>query len=351
MDLDFPKRFFKHIVVLVLRKSPLYHRLALLLLCCLLAPAIEADEANRVRVGALKFGTVSWELDVVLTHGLAARKGVDVVVVPLASKSATQVAIQGDAVDVIVTDWVWVSRQRAEGRDYTFAPYSTALGAVMVDPKSGIVKLADLKGKRLGVAGGPVDKSWLLLRAHGRRNLGEDMAKVVTPSFAAPPLLNELALRGELPAVLNFWHYAARLEAAGMTSLISVNQLLEELGVETKLPMIGWVFHEQWASSHKKALLDFLSASMEAKKLLAESDSEWERLRPLLRVSDDAEVKTLRNAYRDGIPKCFGEKEIRAAEQVYEILAKEGGRDLVGSSPTLSEGTFWKDFEPFSCPR
>jgi NitT/TauT family transport system substrate-binding protein len=260
------------------------------------------------------------------------------------------VAIQGDAVDVIVTDWVWVSRQRAEGRDYTFAPYSTALGALMVDPKSGIVKLADLKGKRLGVAGGPVDKSWLLLRAHGRRNLGEDMAKVVTPSFAAPPLLNELALRGELPAVLNFWHYAARLEAAGMTSLISVNQLLEELGVETKLPMIGWVFHEQWASSNKKTLLRFLEASMEAKKLLAESDSEWERLRPLLKVSDDAALKSLRNAYRDGIPKCFGEKEIKAAEQVYEILAKEGGRDLVGTSPTLSDGTFWKDLESTSCP-
>ncbi len=90
---------------------------------------------------------------------------------------------------------------------------------------------------------------------------------------------------------------------------------------------------------------------MEAKNLLAQSDSEWERLRPLLRVSDDAAVKTLRNAYRDGIPKCFGEQEIKAAEQVFEILAKEGGRELVGSSPTLSDGTFWKDFELSSCSR
>ena len=39
-----------------------------------------------------------------------------------------------------------------------------AVGGVMVRPDSGVYTLADLRGKRLGVAGGPLDKSWLLLR-------------------------------------------------------------------------------------------------------------------------------------------------------------------------------------------
>lgn len=325
----------------------------LLLLCSLLAlPVLAgANEANRIRVGVLKFGTVGWELDVMLTHGLAAKRGVDVVVVPLASNSATQVALQGKAVDVIVSDWVWVSRQRAEKRDYVFAPYSTAVGALMVNPDSGIRTLADLRGKRLGVAGGPLDKSWLLLRAYGRRVLDADMAKVVSPSFAAPPLLNELALRGELPAVLNYWHYAARLEAAGMKPLISVSEILKNLGVETELPMIGWVFQGQWANSHKQLLTDFLRASIEAKNRLAQSDAEWDRLKPLLKVSDEATFKALRKAYRDGIPKCFGTTELKAAKRVYHILAQEGGRELVGSSPTLSDGTFWLEDQLYPCPQ
>jgi hypothetical protein len=79
----------------------------------LIASGAGADQANRVRVGALKFGTVNWELDVVRSHGLATREGVDLQVVPLASKGATNVAVQGGAVDLIVSDWIWVSRQRA----------------------------------------------------------------------------------------------------------------------------------------------------------------------------------------------------------------------------------------------
>ncbi len=331
-----------------------FHYVCVWLLVGLLAitsVGVGAQEANRIRVGVLKFGTVNWELDVVLTHGLAKRNGIDLVVVPLASKSATQVAIQGGAVDVIVSDWIWVSRQRAEGRDYTFVPYSTAVGALMVDSKSGIETLRDLQGKRLGIAGGPVDKSWLLLRAYSRRKLGQDLAELAEPNFAAPPLLNELALRGELPAVLNFWHYSARLNASGMKTLLHVKDLLPALDVDGVVPLVGWVFREKWADSNRKTLTGFLRASFAAKQILNDSDAEWERLRPMLKVSDDATMFALRGAYRAGIPRCFGDGELAASKKIFEILVKEGGEALVGRSRTLSEGTFWADYEIGPCPR
>ena len=81
-----------------------------------------ADPPAPVRVSVLKFGTVSWELDVMQHHGLAAREGVDVRVTQLASPGAATVALQGGSADLIVTDWIWVSRQRAQGRPYTFVP-------------------------------------------------------------------------------------------------------------------------------------------------------------------------------------------------------------------------------------
>ena len=300
-----------------------------------------ADEAADIRVGVLKFGTVNWELDVIRDQSLDQQQGVKLEVVPLATKNASTVALQGGAVDVIVSDWLWVSRQRAQGRAYTFVPYSKAVGAVMVRPDAGIVDLAALRGKRLGVAGGPVDKSWLLLRAYSKKTLGADLSEWVEPNFAAPPLLNQLALRGELPAVLNFWHYTARLKAAGLQQLVAISEVLSALGVEEEVPLIGWVFDEGWAEQHPEAVRGFLRASQEAKGLLAASDALWETLRPAMKAEDQATFIALRDGYRAGIPRRFGEQEIAAASKVYEILAREGGERLVGKQSSLSPGTFW----------
>ena len=118
--------------------------------------AVAAPAAERVvvRVGILQFGTVSWELEVMQRHGLAEREGIALRIVPLALKDAANVAIQGGEVDVIANDWIWVSRMRSEGSDYAFAPYSQAVGGISVRPDAGVAQFADLRDKRLGVAGG-----------------------------------------------------------------------------------------------------------------------------------------------------------------------------------------------------
>lgn len=295
-----------------------------------------------VRVGILQFGTVSWELEVMQKAGFAEREGVRIEIVPLALKDATNVAIQGGAVDVIANDWIWVARQRAEGRDFTFVPYSQAVGGLMVRPDAGVAALGDLRGKRLGVGGGALDKSWLLLRAYARRTVGEDAASLVEPNFAAPPLLNALMLKGELPAVLNFWHFGARLEAAGMQTLLTMEQILAGLGVERELPLVGWVFRESWAEANRAAITGFLRASAAAKQLMLESDAVWVDLRPMMRVDDDATYHALREGFRAGIPRVSGPESEATARQVFELLAAEGGTALVGTAKTIAPGTFWE---------
>lgn len=305
-----------------------------------LAPNLGA-QVPTVRVGVLQFGTVGWELDVIKHHGLDAKEGIKVEAVPLASKNATAVALQGGAVDVIVTDWIWVSRQRASGLDYTFYPHSVIAGGVMVRPDSGIVSLSDLRGKKIGIAGGPVDKSWLLLRAYSKKTLGDDLAKMVQPVYGAPPLLNELILKGEIPAVLTFWNFEARLKAQGMHQLFAIPDILRALGAKHEVPVLGWVFSDTWAKKNPEALRGFLRASRAAKKILATSDAEWERIRPLLKAPDDKTFIALRDSYRAGIPKASPAEEAESARAIYATLAELGGSDLVGSSPELEPGTFW----------
>ena len=303
------------------------------------AHATEPPPAT-VRVGVLQFGTVMWELDVMQANKLAQKRGLNLKIVPLASGDASTVALQGGAVDVIVSDWIWVTRQRAEGLNYSFVPYSNAVGSVMVKGE-GLRSVADLKGKSLGISGGPFDKTWLLLRAYASKKYGMDLAAAARPVYAAPPLLNELALSGQVDAALNVWHFDARLEANGMRPLIRLPEILAGLGVDKPMPLIGWVFREDWATQNREALERFLAASQEAKGIMAKSDAEWERLKPLVRAEDGASFAALKAGYRAGIPSCSdGEAPVTMAA-VFKVLAETGGEKLVGKSKTLSEGTLW----------
>jgi len=330
----------------------LFRSLFALLLALLATLAHAADSTPpTLRVGVLQFGTVNWELDVIQARGLAKKRGLDLKVVPLASGDASTVALQGGAVDMIVSDWIWVTRQRAEGNSYTFAPYSNAVGNVMVKPESGIKSVADLKGKSIGISGGPNDKTWLLLRAYAAKKFGMDLATAAKPVFAAPPLLNELALSGQVDAALNVWHFDARLEAAGMQPLIKLPEILAGLGVNKPIPLIGWVFRDDWAAKNMDAMDKFLAASAEAKALMAKNDAEWDRLKPLMRAEDNTTFVALKNGYRAGIPTCTETDAVAHVATVFKVLAETGGEKLVGKSKALSDGTFWSRFKLPACPK
>jgi NitT/TauT family transport system substrate-binding protein len=311
-------------------------RIALILVAC---PAFA--EPAPVRVGYLQFGTVEWELDTIRRHGLDAANHIEVVPVPLATNEAAKVALQAGAVDLIVTDWPWVTRQRAEGADFAFAPSSKAVGALVVPKSSPISGLADLKGRRVGVAGGPLDKSWLLLRALSRRDLGVDLAEAAEPVFGAPPLLSEQLAAGRIDAVLTYWNYAARLQASGARSILTVSDIIRQLGAESDVPMLGYAVHDRWAVEHRDAVEGFLRASKEAKRLLAASDAEWDQLAPKLGSDAPAVQAALKAGYRQGILDSFGDAERRDAARLYAILADIGGEELVGPAKTIAAGTFW----------
>ncbi len=307
----------------------------------IILPASLAAGEPVVRVGVLEFGTVNWELDVIKYHQLDRQNGFKLEVAGFGSKSATAVALQSAAADLIVTDFVWVARQRSHGSDLVFYPHSTSLGAVMVHPDSGIDSLKALENRQLGIAGGPTDKSWLLLQAFYRRYHGKDLARELEPKFAAPPLLNKLIFRGDLPAVLNFWHYSARLSAQGMQRLISMDEVLKRLEVERPVALLGWVFGEAWANQNRDLVSAFFKAIRQAKLILKSSDQEWRRLKPKTRAKDQSMLVALRDAYRAGIPLSFNEQDRGSATRLYRILAKLGGDQLVGSARELPAGVFW----------
>jgi NitT/TauT family transport system substrate-binding protein len=304
------------------------------------AAAPPADGVPTVRIGILQFGSVAWQLDVIRRHDLERAEGVRVDVVSLASNQATLVALQAGAVDVVVSDLLWVARQRAAGADWGFLPYSSALGAVEVPAASPIQSFEQLAGRRLGIAGTPLDKSWLLLRLLARRRLGRDLDETVDKVFGAPPLLSEELAAGRIDAALTYWQFAARLEARGMRRLIGMGEAMRELGIAEPVPLVGYVLSERWAREHARDCGAFLRAFRRAEEILLRSDDEWQTIAAMTGAESPAELARLRDAFREGAPRRPDPALRPAAEALYGLFADIGGEALVGPSRTLPEGTF-----------
>src|SRR6266852_5506329 len=228
--------------------------------CILLATAAFAGvsgapsrAAESIRLAVQKTGTFAWELAVIRAHGLDRQANLAIQVNELASPEAGKIALRGGSADVIVSDWLWVSRERGLGAKLTFYPYSSALGAVMVPNLSSIRTLADLKGRKLG---------------------------------------------GEMDATVNYWNFCATLEAKGFRRLAGIEDLLPKLGAKGRMAMIGYVFDEEWGSANRDAVTRFIAMTREAKEILATSDAEWEKIAPVTGAADAATLRAYRDRYR-----------------------------------------------------
>ncbi len=302
-----------------------------------------ADKIRKLKIGSLQYGSVNWELKLIKDLGLDNKNSFDLEIVELASKNAAAVALQGGAVDMIVTDWFWVSRQRSEGREFSFVPHSMAAGGLIVHNDSGIESLSDLKGKKIGIAGGQVDKSWLILRTYFKKKYNEDLKKNSQQIFGAPPLLNKKIKQKSFDAILTYWPYQAKLMTdKNFSKVINITDIIEKLDIPPGVPVIGWVFKDKWAGSNSSLLANFLSVSKKSKDLMLKSDDVWTKIRPYMNAKDEKLYLNLREAYREGIPNGdFSSDQVKGSTKLYSILSKIGGKELVGKAKSLSPGTFW----------
>lgn len=301
-----------------------------------------AGVSTPIKISVLKFGTVNWTLETIKQNNLDKQHGFELVVQHLASTQAGKISLQAGAADIIISDWTWVARQRGFSSNYLFAPYSSSAGSLMVASNSPIKTIHDLTGKKLGIAGGALDKNWLLLRALGLTK-GVDFDTQLEKVFGAPPLLNNLLQQGDLDALINFWHYSARLQAKGFRKITDTHNIIQQLGINKTIPILGYVFRESWATKHANNLNNFLAASRQAAKLLCHSDSHWQAILPLTRTDDPKTQQLLRDSYCKGRVESFTEQDKQAIADIYSILAETGGAKLIGPVKQLDLKLFWNE--------
>ncbi|MBI6629143.1 ABC transporter substrate-binding protein [Pontibaca salina] len=313
--------------------------LALSLAAVIALGPLNAKDLPRIRAAVLEIGTVNWELNTIKRNGCDTANGFELVLQPFADNGATRVALEGGVADIAVIDWIWTARQRAAGKDYVFIPYSKAVGGMVVPKDSKAQSLKDMAGKKIGIAGGPLDKSWLILRAFATQEYDMDLVGDTEQVFGAPPLIYKTALQGETDGAINFWHFLAKMRAGGMRELIAVDDAARALGLDPDTPLLGYVMKESFIAEHPGIDQKLYDASRAAKDLLAKDDAAWEPLRIQMNASNEAEFELLRHGFRAGIPSD-APINIDGADRFLRLMAKLGGEDLVGAATTLPDGLF-----------
>ncbi len=294
-------------------------------------------QSSALKVGSVQFGSLTWLIETIRAEGIDRRVGLEFAPIQLSNNHAGPISLLSGGSDVIVSDWPWALRQRGLGEALKFAPYSAALGSLVVPADSPIKSLADLAGKRLGVAGSSIDKSWLLMQAYARKQ-GLDLAKTSTIIYGAPPLIAEQARDGKLDANLNFWTQTVRLKSLGFREILTMKDVFATLGVDPVPAFVGFIWKE---ANPKAGQVDALLAAVgEANTLLATSDAPWERLKPLMKAQDDAEFVGLRAAYRAGIVKPWSANDTASADRIMTLLMENGGAELLGSATKFDPQLF-----------
>jgi NitT/TauT family transport system substrate-binding protein len=297
--------------------------------------------AETLRIGLQTTGTFAWQLDVIRRHGLAENAGLDLKISQFASPDAGKLALNSGSVDLAVVDWLWVARARALGAKLLFYPYSSAVGAIMVKSDSPLRGIEDLKGHVLAIAGGPLDKSWLIVQAAATRR-GINLKRDATLVYGAPPLISQKLQQGEVEASLNFWNFCASLETQGYRRLFEVRDAEAALGLSEPVALIGYAFSEQFAAEHAGAIDRFIAATQKADDIMLRSDQEWDALRPLMNAGDDKTFAAFRERTREGIPRRSIAAEEADARALFRALASTGGAELVGPSQELDPGLYYR---------
>jgi NitT/TauT family transport system substrate-binding protein len=302
----------------------------------IVAPA-RAAELPTFKVGLLPFGTVQWEIGTLVAKSFDQNFGIRVEMVPLASSDAARIAFLSGSVDAIANDLLFAARLKAEGKPVLYMPHSTTEGALMTSATSTIKSISDLKGKSIGVAGGPLDKSWLVMRAAALKASNLDLTKEARPVFGAPPLLAAKVESGELDCALLYWSQAARLQAAGYRQVASIEEMLADLGAKGKVAIVGYLFKED---TKREVLAAFGKAVRRTEDVLAATPDAWTPIRPMMKAPDAATFDALKAAYLRGIPRKPRAEEIADAQSFFSIVARLGGSELVGGATSLPESLY-----------
>ncbi|MCC6475023.1 MAG: ABC transporter substrate-binding protein [Burkholderiales bacterium] len=307
-----------------------------LAIACAAWPAAAAD---KVKVVALQ-GTQLFPVRIMQSRGIAAKHGIEMDLMVVASPQASYTAMQTGDPNVGFTGWIVIALLREKGfkltNVYSMNGYTND---VMVKLDSPIKSMADLKGRRVGLFGGANSATTWLYRLVTQKFYGFDSVKEARAHYGAPPLLLGMLDKGELDAILTLDPFLSQmLESGKYRSVGSIGEIWQQKMNQSPM-LVSVTVNETWAKANPEVTRRFVAAFREALIYLKDTPAAWTELAKAMGIKSERGAKIMYDRTAPALITRFDKKlideQLAYAAELYKTFGKQA--DIPERVP---EGTF-----------
>src|SRR5262245_47008705 len=295
---------------------------------CAARPASDTSAARTFKLG-LTDGAQEFVDFVMEGHGLLDQVGLKADKVKSLSPANLHLMVAERKVDIGFGGFTTMATARSEGKDLiviygVFSP----VNMVFVRKDSPIKTLSDLKGKKLGVFGGPGSTTFAFLAVIARNWYGIDLfhdAELVT---APAPALAEFLGKGDIDAAL-----LGTVESI-QTFAQDRYRVLADLSAEYKAHQGGRApahvtvaTNEEFAKAHADIVRDYLKAYKSALRYVHAHPEVWDEYAASIKMDDPAQRALLRQKMEPNLVETWDANQIALQNEYLNLV-----HNIVGDS-------------------
>ena len=300
----------------------------LLLFSCANAPSSDQSAARSFKLGLIP-GAQSFVDFVMQRHGILSQFGLQAEKLELLSPANLHLMVAERQVDIGFAGFTTMATARSEGKDLivihgVFSP----VNMVFVAKDSPIQSLRDLKGKKLGVFGGPGSTTFVFLAVLAKKWNGIDLFRDVELVTAPAPALVELLGKGDVDAAL-----LGTVESIQMFAQQRY-RVLVDLSDEYKAHQGGRApahvtvaTSEQFANANPDIVRDYLKAYEATVEYIRAHPVVWEEYAKSINVENPEEIKLLQQKMLPNIVDKWDDDQIQVQKDYLNLV-----HEIVGDS-------------------
>lgn len=301
----------------------------LLLLSGCAAPAEPGDASTRTFTLGITSGAQEFVDFVMDRHGMLGEAGLKAEKVKSLSPANLHIMVAERKVDIGYGGFTTMATARGEGKDIiviygVFSP----VNIVFVRKDSPIKTLSDLKGKKLGVFGGPSSTTFAFLSVLAKNWHGIDLFRDAELVTAPAPALAELLGRGDVDAAL-----LGTVESI-QTFAQDRYRVLVDLSAEYKARQGGRApahvtiaTNEEFARSHPDIVRDYLKAYKRGLDYIHAHPEVWDEYAGSIKMENPAERKLLREKMEPNLVDKWDAEQIALQNEYLKLV-----HDIIGDS-------------------
>jgi NitT/TauT family transport system substrate-binding protein len=269
-------------------------------------------------------------------HGLLDQVGLKADKVKSLSPANLHLMVAERKVDIGYGGFTTMATARSEGKDIiviygVFSP----VNMVFVQKDSPIKTLTDLKGKKLGVFGGPGSTTFAFLAVLAKNWYGIDLFKDAELVTAPAPALAELLGKGDIDAAL-----LGTVESI-QTFAQDRYRVLVDLSAEYKAHQGGRApahvtvaTNEEFAKAHPDIVRDYLKAYKAGLEYVHTHPEVWDEYATSIKMEDPAQRKLLREKMEPNLVERWDADQIALQNDYLKLVHSIIGDSVLKVVPT-----------------